>query len=39
MNQMINKLTDAQLSATNDFSNHIIRLTTKLTELEHKIKG
>jgi hypothetical protein len=38
-NQMINKLTDAQLSATNDFSNHIIRLTTKLTELEHKIKG
>ena len=39
VNQMIKKLTDAQLSATNDFINHIIRLTTKLSELEHKIKG
>ena len=38
-NQMIKKLTDAQLSATNDFSNHLITLATKMIELENKIKG
>jgi hypothetical protein len=38
-NQMINKLTDAQLLATNGFSNDLIKLATKIIELENKIKG
>lgn len=38
-NQMINKLTDAQLLATNGFSNDLIKLATKMIELENKIKS